>query len=418
MDEITLPIDIGYYQTRGGTSRLIIDGALPTWLLGKTRTGKSQGLLTAFRATVLAGHGCLLADPHGPLADGALHHIPEPRLKDVIIFDPTKRKVPGVGFFHPDKAALSVEWFLNIIELLSGKFWGPQTAEILLAICLALLEQFHKPTILHVYKALARPAFCETLWRRSKNPIVKDMYAKWFSKDIPVKNRLEAFSHPLNKVLVFLRDDIREILCQENVVNWCELMDQKKIVIVRLPKGEIGETAARIIGSLIIFNIILAAPQRLTADHWPLIMDEVQTFLDCIPFSLLLAELAKNHITPIFANQAIQQLRDEDRKIKNDLIALGTVSNLLAFRVSGDDAEAVAKFAGIHDSESLVNLHNYTFAAATTVNQVPTFHLPVNTYSKLPRQGTAPYENVLAWAIENNGTEKEEVHKYIQAELA
>lgn len=411
-------VEVGYYQTRGGLVPFEIDASLPTWLLGKTRTGKSTGMLSGIVGTIHQGHGCLVADPHGPLADAVLHHIPTWRLKDVVIIDPTKHRVPGVGFFNMSKPTLSVEWFLNIIELQSGNFWGPQTAEILLAITLAVLERYKKPTILHIYKALARPDFCKTLLSKSKNPIVVDFHDKWFGKDMKAKDRLQAFTHPLNKIIVFLRDGIKEVVCQPDALDFAELMDQNKIIIVRLPKGEIGETATRIIGSLVIFNILLSASQRKGTNHFPLFIDEIHNFLDGIPFELMLAELAKWNITPFFATQTMQQMRDETRRIFNDKIALGNVATLAAFRISGDDADAVAKFAGYEDQASaLVKLSNYTFACSTVKNTTVDWNFPISTYAKLKTKAPVPYEKVLAWAIENNGTEKETIQKYVRQEL-
>jgi hypothetical protein len=232
---------------------------------------------------------------------------------------------------------------------------------------------------------------------------------------------MEAFSHPLNKIDELMRPGIREIVAQKKSLRWDKLMDNRKIIFIRLPKGEIGSNPAKIVGALCLMNINLAAPRRKKrANHFTVFVDEIHNFLDGIDFEMMLAELRKYGVNFFFATQTTAQMRDEDRKIWNDEIAFGNCSTIISFRVGGKDSEKIALNCADEDgAPSLVRLPNYNFYAWTLRDGLPVLEGPVSTYPMPEREGDeVPALKARSWARENTGTERAIIAQDIERRLA
>src|ERR1039458_8042752 len=128
------------------------------WLLGKSGTGKSTLLRNIIVEAIRNDIGIAVIDPHGDLIFDILNYIPEYRLKDIVYIDPESDRAPDLGIFdHPDKEK-AIQAFMSLMEAHSGRGWGPETAHILRGATDAALEVERNPTILTVYKILARDA--------------------------------------------------------------------------------------------------------------------------------------------------------------------------------------------------------------------------------------------------------------------
>ncbi|HVB33753.1 MAG TPA: TraM recognition domain-containing protein [Patescibacteria group bacterium] len=415
-----MDIELGFKTTPGGDVPFFINPHLHTWLLGKSGTGKSTAMLAGIVGAMRTHQGLAVEDPHGDLIDQALQYVPLDRLKDVVLIDLQSPKLPGVGYFDGKNKELSLQNFMSNIEARAGKGWGPRTAEILRGAADAVLDAYKAPTILDVYKVLSRKWFADSLMRQSKNPLVQDFYTRWFSKQVSAKDRMEAFSHPLNKIDELMRPGVREIVAQKKSLRWDRLMDERKIVFIRLPKGEIGTNPAKIIGALCLMNINLAAPRRKKRrNQFTVFVDEIHNFLDGIDFEMMLAELRKYGVNFFFATQTTAQMRDEDRKIWNDEIAFGNCSTVISFRVGGKDSEKIALNCADEDgAPSLVRLANYNFYAWTLRDGLPVLEGPVTTYPAPEKRGDeVPVQKALAWARENTGTKRSIVEADIENRL-
>jgi hypothetical protein len=407
-----LYVNMGYEFIPVGTRDVPIDILLHTLFLGKSRTGKSTAMLAGITGAIRAGLGCMVIDPHGPLIEQTLRYIPSHRLKDVVLIDPTSDKVPGFGFFDAKDPELSLQDFQETMEVRSGKGWGPETARTFRNMGDATIEKYKRPTVLPIYQMLMREDFAHKILGTSKNPLVQDFYNYWFSKEIKPRDRMAAFSHPLNKIDELLRPGVREILLQRKTLNWEHLMDSKKIVLVNVRKGKIGTKPAQIIGNAALMNTVRAAFRRKKPDRrFPIFIDEAHNFLDGIDLELMLAEAAKAGVNYLLADQNLTQMRNEETKVYNDEIALGNCSSILSFRISGKDAERIAQEFGEQDLDRfLVQLPNYTFWASTLDDNAPDIKGPLKTYPAPALLGNeVPYESALAWARENTGTDKASV---------
>ena len=169
------------------------------WLLGKSGTGKSTLLRNFIVEAIRNDFGIAVIDPHGDLVFDVLNYIPERRLKDIIYIDPESDRAPDLGIFdHPDKEK-AVQAFMSLMEAHAGRGWGPETAHILRGATDAVIELVKRPTIIPIYKILARGNYANDLLATSKNPLVQDFYQQYF-KDLKPIERARNFSHPLNKV--------------------------------------------------------------------------------------------------------------------------------------------------------------------------------------------------------------------------
>jgi DNA helicase HerA-like ATPase len=389
------------------------------WLLGKSGTGKSTLLRNIIAEAMRNDMGIAVIDPHGDLIYDLFNYIPLNRLKDVVYLDPENDRAPDLGIFdHPDKEK-AIQAFMSLMEAHAGRGWGPETAHILRGATDAVIELEKHPSIIHIYKILARREYADKLLSKSQNPLVQDFYQQYF-KDLKPVERARNFSHPLNKIEELLRPGLREFLCQKKSLNFQSIMDNQKILLCRVPKGLMGERPAKVLGSLILSKINLASFRRKKRTKpFLVVIDEIHNFTDGIDFESMLAESRKFGVHYLFATQTTQQMRDEERKIYNDRIAFGNCSHIFAFRVSGDDAERLAiNFGNNQITEPLVRLPNYAFIAWVVKGGEPFLldHVNLKEYPEL--QGDeVPARKAMAWAQENTGTEKKEIEKIIAQNL-
>ena len=384
------------------------------WLLGKSGTGKSTLLRNIIVAAIRCDMGIAVIDPHGDLVYDVFNYIPEHRLEDIVYIDPENDRAPDLGIFdHPDKEK-AIQAFMSLMEAHSGRGWGPETAHILRGATDATLELERNPTILTVYKILARDKFSKEILAKSKNPLVQDFYKQYFA-DLKPQERARNFSHPLNKIEELLRPGLVEFLSQSRHLSFNGIMDRQKILLCRIPKGLIGERPAKVLGSLILSKINLASFRRKKrGKQFLVVVDEVHNFTDGIDFESMLAEGRKFGIHYVFATQTTQQMRDEDRRIFNDRIAFGNTSHIFSFRVSGEDSEKIALNFGDRDiAESLVKLPNYQFVAWTMQENAPLLSDPVMLHDRPEHANDLPARKAIAWAKSNTGLHKEDIAKEI-----
>ena len=421
--DVPMHINLGSTLTQFGDKSFSIDldkrQFRHGWVLGKSGTGKSTLLRNIIVEAMRNDMGIAVIDPHGDLIYDLFNYVPESRLKDIVYLDPENERVPDLGIFdHPDREK-AIQAFMSLMEAHAGRGWGPETAHILRGATDAVIELENHPSIVHIYKTLARHEYAENLLSKSQNPLVQDFYQQYF-KDLKPIERARNFSHPLNKIEELLRPGLREFLCQKKSLNFQSIMDNRKILLCRIPKGLMGERPAKVLGSLILSKINLASFRRKKRTKpFLVVIDEIHNFTDGIDFESMLAESRKFGVHYLFATQTTQQLRDEERKIYNDRIAFGNCSHIFAFRVSGDDAERLAvNFGNNQITEPLVRLPNYAFIAWVVKGGEPFLldHVNLTEYPELSGD-EVPARKAMAWAKENTGTEKKEIEKIIAQNL-
>src|ERR1022692_2184008 len=138
------------------------------WLLGKSGTGKSTLLRNVIVEAIRNDLGIAVIDPHGDLIFDILNYIPDRRLKDIVYIDPESDRAPDLGIFdHPDRER-AVQAFMSLMEAHAGKGWGPETAHILRGATDAVLELSKHPSVIDIYKILARKEFADKFVSKSQ----------------------------------------------------------------------------------------------------------------------------------------------------------------------------------------------------------------------------------------------------------
>jgi hypothetical protein len=201
---------------------------------------------------------------------------------------------------------------------------------------------------------------------------VKSFWVNEFEMMEP-KMRVEAISPILNKVGQFLSSPIvRNILGQVNSkidLRWA--MDNKKIIIVNLSKGKIGEDNSSLLGAMMITKFQIDAmsraniPEKDRVDFY-LYVDEFQNFATD-SFATILSEARKYKLNLTMANQYIAQMPEEVRDA-----VFGNVGSILSFQVGFDDAEYLSQQYGEEVlPNDLVNLSKYTAYMRLLIEGMP-----------------------------------------------
>ena len=381
--------------------------------------GKSTLLENMIFSDIHAGRGLAVVDPHGDLADAVMNFIPARRTNDVVVFDPSDRDFP-VAFnmlenIDPTLNTIVSSGLVGIFKKIYGESWGPRLEHILRNTILALLE-YPNTTMLGIPRILQDREFRGRVIRKITDPIVKGFWINEFEKMDP-RQRMEAISPILNKVGQFLSSPIiRNILGQpKSAIDLRFAMDHKKIVIVNLSKGKIGEDTSSLIGAMIITKFQLDAmsraniPERERTDFY-LYVDEFQNFAT-ESFATILSEARKYKLNLTMANQYIAQMPDEVRDA-----VFGNVGTVVSFQVGFDDAEYMSGQYGEEvTTNDLVSLSKYTSYTRLLIEGMPSKTFSLDTLPPpdfVPEEGRR--EKVVNLSRERYATAREVVEDKIR----
>jgi len=337
------------------------------YIIGKTGMGKSTLIENLVIQDLRNGEGLALIDPHGATADKILSYIPPERVNDVVYVAPFDLEHPiafnvmeDVGY---DKRHLVVSGLMATFKKIWVDAWSARMEYILSNTLLALLE-YPDATLLGVNRMYTDKGYRKKVVDNIKDPVVKDFWVKEFA-GYTDRFTQEATPAIQNKVGQFISNPlIRNIIGQpKSSFDIRKLMDEKKILIVNLSKGQVGETNMRLLGSMITTRIFLAAMSRADLSEGDIkklpnfyfYVDEFQNFANDT-FADILSEARKYKLNLVIANQYIKQLEADDNTTVKDAV-FGNVGTTVAFRVGPFDAEQLETiFLPEFTKEDLVNL--------------------------------------------------------------
>ena len=317
------------------------------YVVGKTGMGKSTLLENMAAQDIANGEGMAFIDPHGSAAETLLDYVPEHRVNDVIYFAPFDTSNP-ISFnvmedVGEDKRHLVVSGLMSTFKKIWVDAWSARMEYILTNALLALIE-YPDTTLLSVNRLFSDKAYRKKVVEYIKDPAVK---AYWNDEFANYTERFTADALPAiqNKIGQFTGNPlIRNIIGQpHSSFDIREIMDQKKILIMNLSKGLIGETNANLLGSMLTTRIYLAAMSRAnlpvatmaTMPNFYFYVDEFQSFANAT-FANILSEARKYHLNLIIAHQYIDQMEDEVKSA-----VFGNVGTTISFRVGPFDAEVL-----------------------------------------------------------------------------
>lgn len=334
-----------------------------TYIIGKTGMGKSTLLENMAIQDIRNGEGLAFIDPHGGTAEKLLDYIPPERVQDVVYFAPFDMENPiafnvmeDVGY---DRRHLVVSGLMSTFKKIWVDAWSARMEYILTNTLLALLE-YPDSTLLSVNRMYTDKAYRKKVVENVKDPVVKDFWVKEFA-NYGDRYTQEATPAIQNKIGQFTGNPlIRNIIGQsKSSFDIRDLMDQRKILIINLSKGLVGETNMQLLGSMLTTRIFLAAMSRANLPAAELAqvpkcyfyVDEFQNFAN-ETFAGILSEARKYKLALTIAHQYIEQMEEEVRDA-----VFGNVGTTITFRVGPFDAEKLETvFMPEFTKEDLVNL--------------------------------------------------------------
>ncbi len=348
------------------------------YVIGKTGTGKTSLIHNMIVQDIANGEGLCVVDPHGELVENILEKIPEERMEDVVYFNPADPDF-HIGFNvlelpDPRYKHLVASGLMGIFTKIWANVWSARMEYILNNAVLALLDTPNS-TLLGIMRLLVDKNYRQKIVNNIENPIVKafwvNEYEEWRDQF-----RNEAIAPIQNKVGQFLSTPlVRNIVGQpKSSIDISEIMNSKKIFLVDVSKGRIGEDNSALLGAMLITKIQLTAMERVRIAEaertdFFLYVDEFQNFATD-SFANILSEARKYRLNLVLAHQYIGQLvTDVSTKVRDAVF--GNVGTMVVFRVGAADAEFLEpEFEPEFVIQDIVNLPNYQTYLKLMVNGV------------------------------------------------
>jgi hypothetical protein len=371
---------------------------------------------------IMNGEGVCMIDPHGSDIEDILAIIPPERYEDVIYFDPSDQSRPmGLNMLEydhtrPEQKTFVVNEMLSIFNKLFDMktAGGPMIEQYFRNAVLLVLEGDEPATLFDVSRVLSDQAFRAKKIAQSYNPVVIQFWNEVASKAGGEAALQNIVPYITSKFDVFLANDImRPIIAQKrSAFNFRDVMDGKKILLVNLSKGRLGDINASLIGLIIVGKLLLAALSRVDSrgaafPPFYLYLDEFQN-ITTDSIAVILSEARKYKLSLTVAHQFIAQLSDP---IKNAVF--GNVGSLASFRVGADDAEYLEKvYAPSFTARDIMNTENRRAILKLLVHGTPRDPFIVETAP--PHQGNeSQVEELKHLSRERFGRDRAEIEREI-----
>ncbi|MBI4049406.1 MAG: type IV secretion system DNA-binding domain-containing protein [Candidatus Doudnabacteria bacterium] len=348
------------------------------YVIGKTGMGKTTMIENMVIQDIQNGHGVAFVDPHGDSVERILNFIPSNRVNDVVYFNPADMDFPIA--FNPLEAVdpkykhLVASGLMGVFTKIWAGVWSARMEYILNNTILALLDSPGN-TLLGIARMLVNRTYRKKIVDNVKDPVVRSFWIDEFA-NYNDKFRNEAIAPIQNKVGQFLSSAIiRNIVGQtKSSIDLRDIMDNKKIFLINLSKGRIGEDNSALLGAMLITKLQLAAMSRVDVPEeerqdFYLYVDEFQNFATT-SFANILSEARKYRLNLIVAHQYIGQLVSDRNTVVRDAI-FGNVGTMICFRVGADDAEYLeTEFEPTFTPNDLLNLPKFSILLKLMINGV------------------------------------------------
>lgn len=333
------------------------------YIIGKTGVGKSTLIETMVKQDLQQNRGLCLIDPHGDLVERVFAAVPIHRQPDVIYFNVPDHTQPygynPLRYVKADKRSLAASGMLEVMKKLWPDAWGVNMEHILRHALLALLDR-PSSTLADIPRLLSDKHFRRQVAYRLTNPQVQQFWQNEY-ENYSFQKRSDGAGPILNKVGAFLADpNLNKILTEpKEDLHFRQIMDEGKVLLVNLAKGQIGEDAAGIVGGLLVTTLGLAAFTRQDIPEeqrrpFFIYLDEFQNFTTH-SLANMTSELRKFGCSLTLAHQYLFQLTPDVREA-----VLGNAGTIISFRVGARDAAYLAQeFQPTFSQQDFINLPNH-----------------------------------------------------------
>ncbi len=358
------------------------------YVIGQTGMGKSVFLENLAFQDMKDGRGFAFIDPHGDAVEALLQRVPEDRIDDVIYFDPADIEHPvGMNMFeftNDDQKDFIVQEGISMLQSLfdpsNQGFFGPRGQHMFRNAALLLMSDPDGATFIDIPQCFTDPEFVKSKLKYVTDKAVYDYWTKEFPASQKSNDAGEVITWFASKWGPFLSNTImRNTLGQvKSGFNIREIMDNKKIFLVNLSKGRLGDINANLLGMIFVMKFQQAAMSRqdIPEDErkdFCLYVDEFQNFATD-SFESILSEARKYRLNLIVANQFMTQLTD---KIREAL--LGNCGTIICGRIGVTDADLMVKaFTPTFTAEDLTKTPNFAAIAKVMMFDMPTSAFTLN----------------------------------------
>ena len=375
-------IFLGNSNYRGLKRKVFIsndDRRRHVYIIGKTGVGKSELLKQMIMQDIEAGHGVCFIDPHDAVRQ-LLSQIPPERAEDVIYFNPGDTQRPmGINLLDAkteDEQHFAATAVINMMYKLFDPYKtgivGPRFEHAIRNAMLTVMQAEPGATFIEVVQALERPDYVQYLLPKVTDPIIRRYWTDQIAQTSDF-HKSEVLDYIVSKFGRFVTNKmIRNIIGQsQSSFDFRKVMDEGKILLVDLAKGEIGEENSNFLGLILVPRILMAAMSRQDTleenrRDFYLYVDEFQNFATP-DFAQILSEARKYKLNLTVANQFIGQVEEE---VKNAVF--GNVGTMISFRVGVSDANYLAhEFSPVFAEDDLLNIERYHGYVKTIVNNEP-----------------------------------------------
>jgi hypothetical protein len=368
------------------------------YTIGKSGSGKSVFIQNLAVQDIINGEGVCVIDPHGDFAEYVLQHVPKERAEDVVYFNPSDTERPiGLNMLEisteEQKDFATQEMIAIFYRLVTDpSMIGPMFEHNMRNVMLTLMADMVNPgTIAEIPRMFTDDEFVEQWKKKLTDPMVLAFWEKEMAKTSDF-HKSEMLGYLISKVGRFVENAmIRNIIGQSHSgFNFREIMDKKKILIVNLAKGLVGEINSNLLGLIIVSKLQMTALERASLpedqrNDFYLYIDEFQNFIT-ESIATILSEARKYRLELIIAHQYMKQLEDNKGKTTVRDAVLGNAGTIVSFRIGVEDADVLAKeFAPVFSAYDLVNVEQYTAYAKLLIDN--TAAKPFNMLTYPPRNG-------------------------------
>jgi len=421
---------LGYNEFRGVKKEIRMapnDRLRHFYVIGQTGTGKTTILKNMIAQDMARGEGCCFIDPHGSDIQDILSYVPKERIDDVIYFDPAATARPmGLNMLEydiarPQQKTFVVNELLSIFKQLYGgtpESMGPAFEQYFRNSARLVMEHPESGnTLLEIARVLQDEEFRKLKLSYCKDPIIKQFWVS--AEKVTGEAGLQNWApYITNKFDTFLTNDImRPIVLQEkSVFDFRKIMDEKKILLVNLSKGILGEINANLLGLIIVGKIQMAALSRadsygIKLPNFYLYIDEFQN-VTTDSIASILSEARKYGLSLNMANQYLAQLKENIRDA-----VFGNVGSTAVYRVSPEDAEFLEKkYAPTFTARDITKLDNFNSYVNMLSGGVPAKPFSMTShYDLLPKGNKDMVSHLKELSAIKYGRDRAEVEEEINS---
>ncbi|MEU8299706.1 DUF87 domain-containing protein [Micromonospora sp. NPDC048909] len=370
---------IGDAQVGGhGVALSVPDARYHLHVVGSTGSGKTTLLVNMAVDDIRAGRGTVVIDPHGDMVLDILDRLPASVADRLVIFDPDQPNPPNINPLAGDDPDLVVDNLVSIFGNIFAKAWGPRMDDVMRVACLTLLRHANV-TLQHIPPLLNSAQFRSAMTVNLDDPAGLSGFWQWYDELSPAL-RSQVIGPVLARLRAFLLRDFvkRTMRYPTSSFDMGKVLDGGAL-LVRIPKGQLGEDTSKLLGSLVLAQVWQAATARarIAPDKRrdaTLIIDEAQNFLTLAnSLDTMLAEARKYRLSLVLSHQDLAQF-------PKDLLAAASANarNKIYFSCAPEDARVLARHTLPElDEHDLTHLDAYTAAARLVVGgrQTPAFTL-------------------------------------------